>query len=37
MGPDLKMLISVLEAYEKLEQVHHAQFFNPADVVPMSG
>lgn len=32
MGADLKMLVSVLEADEKVEQTY-AWFFNPADVV----
>lgn len=34
---DLKMLISVLEADEKVEQTHRARFFNPADDVLVSG
>ena len=37
MGADLKMSISVFEAYEKVEQTHCGRFFNPADVVPVSG
>lgn len=37
MGADLKMLRSVLEADERVEQTHHAQLFNLAGVVPVSG
>lgn len=34
MGVDLKILVSVLEADENVEQAHRARFFNPADVGP---
>lgn len=37
MGADLEMPGRALEADEKVEQIHRAQFFNPAAVVPMSG
>lgn len=37
MGADLKLLVSVLEADEKVEQTHRARFLRPADVVAMSG
>jgi len=37
VGADLKMLVRVLEADEKVEQAHGARFFNPADGVPVRG